>query len=275
MNVQKLASFTYQGDGGNPAGVMIGEELPDPAVMQDIAAEVGFSETAFAAPKGDGFRVRYFAPLAEVPFCGHATIALGAALGEAFGEGQYDLVLNDAEISVTAFREDGQPGATLVSPATSFEPLNDGILGDFLSLFGLERSELDPEIAPALINGGAQHLLLPLASHGALQRMSYDFDAGARLMKAHGLVTINLIWRETTGRIHSRNAFASHGVYEDPATGAAAAALAGYLRDAGIQSGPFEVLQGAEMGAPSLLRVVPQAGRGAPIEISGTTRALA
>ena len=45
------------------------------------------------------------------------------------------LSLNDAEISVTAFREDGHPGATLVSPATSFEPLDDGILGDFLSLF--------------------------------------------------------------------------------------------------------------------------------------------
>ncbi len=274
MDVQKLASFTYKGAGGNPAGVVIGEVLPAPSVMQEIAADVGFSETAFAAPQGDGFRVRYFAPLAEVPFCGHATIALGAALGEAFGEGRYDLILNDAEISVTAFREGDQPGATLVSPATSYGALDDETLGDFLTLFGLGPSDLDAEIAPALVNGGAQHLLLPVNSHEALQQMTYDFEAGTALMTAHGLVTINLIWREGTTRIHSRNAFASHGVYEDPATGAAAAALAGYLRDAGIQSGPFEVLQGAEMGTPSLLRVVPQADRGAPIEISGTTRSL-
>ena len=48
--------------------------------MQRIAAEVGYSETAFAMRDGDRWRVRYFSPEAEVPFCGHATIALGAAL---------------------------------------------------------------------------------------------------------------------------------------------------------------------------------------------------
>ena len=52
--------------------------------MQRIAAEVGYSETAFLAPDGTGrpgrWRVRYFSPLAEVPFCGHATIASGVAL---------------------------------------------------------------------------------------------------------------------------------------------------------------------------------------------------
>jgi len=77
MNVQKLASFTRNGVGGNPAGVVIEDILPPAATMQRIAADVGYSETAFAAPQGDGFRVRYFAPQAEVPFCGHATIALG------------------------------------------------------------------------------------------------------------------------------------------------------------------------------------------------------
>ena len=72
--------------GGNPAGVWIGEALPADDEMQRIAAEVGYSETAFLAPDGSGatgrFRVRYFSPLAEVPFCGHATIASGVALAE-------------------------------------------------------------------------------------------------------------------------------------------------------------------------------------------------
>ena len=194
MDIQKLASFTHNGAGGNPAGVVIGDALPDAEVMQQVAADVGFSETAFAAPDGDGFRVRYFAPLAEVPFCGHATIALGAALGAAFGEGRYDLTLNDAKISVAAFSEKGVPGATLISPGTSYQALDADTLNAFLALFGLGAGDLDPEIAPALINGGAQHLLLPLKSHAALQEMSYDFDPGAARMKAHGLVTVNLIW---------------------------------------------------------------------------------
>ena len=82
----RLAAFTTDPSGGNPAGVWIGEALPADDEMQRIAAEVGYSETAFLAPDGSGatgrFRVRYFSPLAEVPFCGHATIASGVALAE-------------------------------------------------------------------------------------------------------------------------------------------------------------------------------------------------
>ncbi len=82
----RLAAFTTDPSGGNPAGVWIGGALPSDATMQRIAAEVGYSETAFVAPDGSGaagrFRVRYFSPLAEVPFCGHATIAAGVALAE-------------------------------------------------------------------------------------------------------------------------------------------------------------------------------------------------
>ena len=54
MSVQKIAAFSDGAVGGNPAGVWIGEALPPPAEMQRIAADVGFSETAFAAPLGSG-----------------------------------------------------------------------------------------------------------------------------------------------------------------------------------------------------------------------------
>lgn len=271
MNIQRLASFTDGAQGGNPAGVVIGEALPDTEVMQKVAAEVGYSETVFAAPQGDGFRTRYFAPQQEVPFCGHATIALGAALGQAFGAKEYDLILNEASISVSAYQEGGEWGAKLVSPQTRHQPVDEATLSAFLKLFGLEQDDLDPGIAPALVHGGADHLLLPLARHELLKDMSYDFDTGAALMQEHGLVTVNLIWRESAERIHSRNPFAGHGVYEDPATGAAAAALAGYLRDAGYQSNAFEVIQGVEMGRPSRLHVKPRAGLGEAVEISGLT----
>ncbi|MFS2055677.1 PhzF family phenazine biosynthesis protein, partial [Variovorax sp. CT11-76] len=70
MNVLKIAAFSDGEQGGNPAGVVIAEALPPEAQMQRIAADVGFSETAFAARTGDGWRVRYFAPQSEVPFCG-------------------------------------------------------------------------------------------------------------------------------------------------------------------------------------------------------------
>ena len=60
----------------------------DDAEMQAIAADVGYSETAFVtAADGSDLVVRYFSPLAEVPFCGHATIATGVAWGDRHGDG--------------------------------------------------------------------------------------------------------------------------------------------------------------------------------------------
>src|SRR4051794_28306133 len=75
MHVQRIAAFSQGAHGGNPAGVVLCEALPAAEEMLTIAAEVGYSETVFAAPNEDGWRVRYFAPEIEVPFCGHATIA--------------------------------------------------------------------------------------------------------------------------------------------------------------------------------------------------------
>lgn len=274
MDVQRLASFTRNGEGGNPAGVVLCDRLPEPDAMQAVAARVGYSETAFAAAEGDAFRVRYFAPGGEVPFCGHATIALGAALGAAHGAGAFQLMLNNAGISVTAYQEEGAWGARLVSPHTSHRPVPQQDLQAVLELFHLKPEDLDPTLPPALVNAGAQHLVVALARHAQLQAMSYEFAEGAALMQGQGLVTINLIWRETATRIQSRNAFAGHGVYEDPATGAAAAALAGYLRDAHGRDAPFEVMQGVEAGHPSRLHVVARSGRGAPVEVSGTVRVI-
>src|SRR5688572_789643 len=91
MGVLKIAAFADGNAGGNPAGVVIADALPSEEEMRQIAAEVGFSETAFAAPADTGWRVRYFSPESEVPFCGHATIALGAALALQQGDGVFTL----------------------------------------------------------------------------------------------------------------------------------------------------------------------------------------
>ena len=104
MTVLRIAAFSDGNKGGNPAGVWIGDDLPSESTMQAIAAEVGFSETAFAAPAGGAWRVRYFSPACEVPFCGHATIALGAALALQHGDRTFELTLNRAKISVAGRR---------------------------------------------------------------------------------------------------------------------------------------------------------------------------
>jgi PhzF family phenazine biosynthesis protein len=105
--------------------------------------------------------------------------------------------------------------------------------------------------------------------------MRYDLDAGRYLMNDAGLVTILLAWAETNQLFHTRNPFASGGVYEDPATGAATAAFAGYLRDINWQhGGKIDIVQGEDMGSRSLLRAEISPEKGGSIRVSGTARII-
>jgi PhzF family phenazine biosynthesis protein len=273
--VQKIAAFSDGLQGGNPAGVWIGEQLPDAATMQRIAAMVGFSETAFAMPAIEGWRVRYFSPESEVPFCGHATIALGAALALAHGDGVFALTLNEAAITVAACRNGELVQAALQSPPTRSRPADAALVADALRLFGYSTDDLDPRLPPAIAHGGADHLVLALRSRERLAAMRYDLDAGRRLMDDGGVVTICLLFIESERRFHTRNPFASGGIHEDPATGAATAALAGYLRDLGWpHGGRIDIVQGEDMGMRSLLAAEFDDVPGGSIRVSGSARMM-
>lgn len=277
MDVLRISAFSEKGNGGNPAGVAFVETMPAESEMLQTAAEVGYSETAFLAPTDEGWRVRYFAPETEVPFCGHATIASGAALGARFGAGTYKLELNDAKITVEAEQTaEGGWGAALQSPQTWSKPAPDEVAKPVLAAFGLSQDDLDPRLPVTIANGGASHLVIGLASRATLAGMSYPFEEVKALMTEAGLTTISLIWAENERRFHARNPFPVGGVYEDPATGAAAAAFGGYLRDIGWlkDGGSIEILQGQDMGAPSALTVKVGATKGESVRVSGGTHLI-
>jgi PhzF family phenazine biosynthesis protein len=270
MNILKIAAFSYKGEGGNPAGVVFNDVMPAPKEMLEVAKQVGYSETAFLVQQADGWRVRYFAPEREVAFCGHATIALGAALGERFGEGKYRLYLNDSEISVST---KGDFSATLQSPETWSKAAPEEYVDKVLAAFNLEKENLDPAFPVRFAFAGVKHLILTVKDRRTLADMSYQFDIVKSLMADEDLVTISILWQESDELFHSRNAFASGGVYEDPATGAAAAALAGYLRDINWQGKKsFTILQGEDMGMPSRLLVQYGSKAGGSVSVSGEVR---
>jgi PhzF family phenazine biosynthesis protein len=273
MSVLKLAAFSQNGLGGNPAGVAFYEEMPSAEEMLKIAAEVGYSETAFLVKQNDGWRVRYFAPQTEVPFCGHATIALGAALGERFGENTYKLYLNNSEITVRAEKSDGKVTATLQSPGTSSEEAPKEFVDKILAAFNLKKDDLNPAFPIKFASAGAKHLIIFVKDRKTLADMKYEFETVKALMAEKNLVTISILWQESDSVFHSRNPFPPGGVYEDPATGAAAAALAGYLRDINWTGNPaFTILQGEDMGMPSRLNVKYGPTKGESISVSGETR---
>lgn len=267
----RIAAFAEMAGGGNPAGVWVGETLPDSQSMQDIAAEVGYSETAFVAPsKGTVRSVRYFSPEAEVPFCGHATIATGAVLGSAGGESTYQFETPVGAVPVTVRSLGRRIEVSLTSVETRHRQSTDALLDQALSILQWDRVDLDPAIPPAVAYAGAWHLVIAVSEASRLQALDYDFELLKALMLREDLTTLQLIWRENDALFHSRNPFPVGGVVEDPATGAAAAALGGYLRDSGLLAAPstLDIRQGDAMGRPSVLRVsVPESGG---ITVSGT-----
>ncbi len=116
-------------------------------------------------------------------------------------------------------------------------------------------------------------MILVLKNRKTLTDMKYDFDLVKSLMAEHAVITIDLLWQESDSIFHSRNAFASGGVYEDPATGAAAAAFAGYLRDINWNGkNQFTILQGEDMGMPSRLNVKFTQTKGESVLVSGEVR---
>lgn len=276
----RLTAFTLDPAGGNPAGVWLGDVLPEAGEMLRIAAEVGYSETAFLAPDGSGrqdaYRVRYYSPAAEVAFCGHATIASGVALAERSAPGRFLLTTNDGLVTVdTDRRPEGHVVATLTSVATRVRDAEPALLADALAALRWALDELDPALPAAVGYAGAHHLIIAAASYDRLRQLSYDFDRLRSIMLAADLTTVQLVWRESADHFRARDPFPVGDVVEDPATGAAAAALGAYLRWRGALIPParFTISQGVELGRPSHIEVeVPDADGG--IRVSGTAVSL-
>lgn len=261
VDVLRYAAFTSDPAGGNPAGIVLDAAALDESQMLAIAADVGYSETAFVTERDEArrrFRLRYFSPLAEVAFCGHATVATSVALAERVGPGELVFDTPAGEIPVmTSVDEGGAVRASLTSVPTRSRPAEDTELDAALAALRWDRADLDPALPPHVAFGGNDHLVLAAATRERLADLKYDFDGLAEVMRRHGWTTVHLVWRDTDRLFHARDPFPVGGVVEDPATGAAAAAFGGYLRAVGLVREPatIAIRQGEDMGRPSDLLV--------------------
>jgi PhzF family phenazine biosynthesis protein len=169
----------------------------------------------------------------------------------------------------------GVTTASLTSVDPQLEEASDQLLDLALTALRWRRSELDPTLPPRVAYAGARHLILGAATRARLSALDYDFEDLKAVMLGHDLTTVDLVWRERDDLYHARNPFPVGGVYEDPATGAAAAAFGGYLRALGLVALPKQItiLQGQDMGRPSLLIVGIPPGEGG-ITVTGTAVAI-
>lgn len=166
--------------------------------------------------------------------------------------------------------ETGALTASLTSLTPSVVDLNAAGIDAALSALHWRRQELDTSLPPKIAYAGARHLILAAGSRQRLARLDYDVEALKALMLSQDLTTVDLVFEAADGLYHARNPFPVGGVYEDPATGAAAAAFGAYLRELGRVAPPAQVtvLQGDDMGRPSRIIVDIPRGDG-PITVTG------
>ena len=293
-SVLRYAAFASTPHGGNPAGIVLDASFLDDAEMQKTAADVGFAETAFLiepAIAGDirHARVRYFSPIAEVPFCGHATVATAVALARRDGVGTVVFETPVGAISIATTLDGDQITAAFTSVEPKLGGLSDEVLETLLAQLGVTRDDLDPRFPPQLSFAGNWHPVLVFADRAVFDTFAFDPSEMRRLMDAQGWTgtVITMFALEAggagepgadddavddagpaVGRFEARNLFPVGTMSEDPATGSAAASVGGYLRALGIAPDRVLIHQGAHVGRPSLLTVdIPPTGG---IIVSGT-----
>ncbi|MFO1036634.1 MAG: PhzF family phenazine biosynthesis protein [Geminicoccaceae bacterium] len=253
--------FTDRRFGGNPLAVLPDAQGLDTAAMQAIAAEFNLSETTFVLPPEDPAhtaRVRIFTPRAEVPFAGHPTVgtALVLANEDRVRAGQsvtFEMAAGIVPVQLQ-WRGNRATHAELTAPAAPRrgmavdpEPVAAALgigVADLVTAGGL----------PCDVSAGLPFLFAEVRNRDVLGRSrctsALDLSPGAR----EGLYVFARVGdTEIAGRMFAP----AHGIPEDPATGSAAAALAGLLAEgAGEGLHRRTIMQGVEMGRPSRIETV-------------------
>ncbi|WP_237478477.1 PhzF family phenazine biosynthesis protein [Lichenibacterium dinghuense] len=261
LRFHTLDVFTDAPLSGNPLAVVHGADGLDAALMQAVAREFNLAETVFLLEPRDPVntaRLRIFTPERELPFAGHPTVGTAVLLAELrapeiVARGELGLVLEEAigPVHCTARRAHGRPRASFVLPRLpegAGEPLPDALLAAAL---GIDPAAIGSGLhRPALLSAGVPFTTVPLASAEAVDRLEPRPAHWPAELRVYAYAP------DGPGRYRARMFAWRSGVYEDPATGSAAAAFAGAVMrfDAPPDgSHALEIRQGAAMGRPSLI----------------------
>lgn len=274
MNARYLTAdvFTDRRFGGNQLAVFPDARDIAPELMPQIAREFNYSETTFVLPPADPShtaRVRIFTPGGELPFAGHPTVGTAHVLATIgaipLTGGVTQIVFEEGvgPVPVTIRATNGRPEFAQLTaakvpeagpPAPSAREL-----AAMLSLD--EREVLDGGMKAEAVSCGTPFLFVPLRDRAAVARSRINIERLERALDGFvtNMVFVFAMEAEHPGHdVRARMFAPAIGVPEDPATGSACVALAGYLawRDARADGTlGWVVEQGFEMGRPSILEI--------------------
>jgi trans-2,3-dihydro-3-hydroxyanthranilate isomerase len=263
--------FTQKKLTGNPLAVIFDAGHLDDATMQSIAGEMNLSETVFVNASdhpAHAATLRIFTPGGELPFAGHPTVGAAVALaerGRAADAGSADIVcVLEEKVGPVRCAVRLRPGETGFAefdlPRKSAQihlPLDLAQLADAL---GIAEGTLGFENhVPSIWTAGVPFLMIPVQNLGIISSMDFDanlWERSAPLVEGK-LASAYVYCRggvNHAAKFHARMFSPDMGIVEDPATGAAVAALSGAIHYFdGLSEGhyPLMVEQGVEMGRPS------------------------
>lgn len=272
LRYHTLDVFTDRVFGGNPLAVFPDGRGVGAERMQRIARELNLSETVFVLPPDDPAhtrRLRIFNPVHELPFAGHPTVGtafLLAALGEVPLGGEGAEVVFEEGVGPVPVRVEARDGRPVFAQLTAARLPERGPppppRAELAALLGLaQEALLDGRWAPEGWSAGVPFLFVPLRGREALGRVRVDparWESTLAGWWAPHLYALALDPELPGSDVRARMFAPAMGIPEDPATGGAASALAGYLaarsaeREGTLR---WTVEQGVEMGRPSILRV--------------------
>jgi trans-2,3-dihydro-3-hydroxyanthranilate isomerase len=243
--------FTDRRFGGNPLAVFPDARGLSDAEMQALAAEFNLSETTFVLPPEDhanSARVRIFCRTYEMAFAGHPNVGTAYVLAregrDRGGVLRFEELAGLVEVQVDRDGTGAVTGATIAAP----QPLS----------FGPELQAEDVAacagIAPADVLAAAHPPILVSVGNGAFRRVHAASPALGNRLALH-------LYARDGQRLRARMFSPMSGTVEDPATGSANAPLGAFLLSLTQAAAlSIEVVQGVEMGRPSLLRVTARRG---------------
>lgn len=290
LHYHLLDVFTDVPFGGNPLAVFADAPVLEPEMMQRIARELNLSESVFVQPARDAAaarRLRIFTPGVELPFAGHPTIGTASLLVDlglvAADRAEHGFVLEELVGLVRVTVRRAGPGPLLAELTAAMVPESREPvpsrkeLAELLNL--AEADVLDGGDAPQAVSAGVPFLFVPVRDRDVLAKVSLDVPRWRELLSAHWAPHVYVFCRNPRGAdadIRARMFAPAMGITEDPATGGAAAAFAGYLawRDAEADATlRWTVEQGVEMQRPSrlALTVVKVGGEIREVRVGGTS----
>ncbi|MCY1035383.1 PhzF family phenazine biosynthesis protein [Corallococcus sp. BB11-1] len=267
MQVRIIDAFTRSPGAGNRAGVMLDASSLDAPTMQRVAAVVGASETAFvlSRPEAPAVRLRYFTPVDEIPFCGHATVAtfhLLAEKGLLRSPGTYRLECPAGTFDVELESRGAQGTQVWIAtpqPETQQSPVT---LEALMPTLGGRVEQVDPAL-PVIRQG--HRLVVPLKRREDLESLVPRGAVMNALLMPHGVRGVYLFTldaKEQGSVAQARYFVPGFGILEDPVTGSAAGPLAAWLAEHGVLRLPEQggtvsgrIEQGDTLGKPGRIDI--------------------